>query len=71
VIVMIQTTIQIDNETKRRMEQLAAWYGLPDKRHVTAILQTAVSQLHTIEAARRTLSDSDFIGFLAEIYRPV
>lgn len=68
---MNQTTIQIDDETKRRMEQLAEWYGLPDKRHVTAILQTAVAQLHTIEAARRTLSDSDFVGLLAEIYRPI
>lgn len=68
---MNQTTIQIDDETKRRMEQLAAWYGLPNQRHVTAILQTAVLQLHAIEAARRTLSDSDFVGFLAEIYRPI
>jgi predicted transcriptional regulator len=68
---MNQTTIQIDDETKRRMTQLAAWYGLPNSRHVTAILQTAVQQLHAIEAARRSLSDSDFVGFLAEMYRPI
>jgi hypothetical protein len=53
------------------MEQLAAWWGLPSQRHVTAIIQLSVSQVLAIESARRSLTDSDFVGFLAEMYRPV
>lgn len=68
---MNQTTIQIDDETRRRMEQLAAWWGLPEQRHITAVIQAAVSQMLAIESARRSLTDADFVGFLAELYRPI
>lgn len=68
---MNQTTIQLDDETKRRMEQLAAWWGLPGQRHITAVIQQSVTQALMIESARRSLSDADFTGFLAELYRPI
>lgn len=68
---MNQTTIQLDDETRRRMEQLAAWWGLPEQRHVTAVIQATVAQQVMVESARRTLSDADFVGFLAEFYRPI
>ena len=50
-----------------QIQQLAEWLETTN----TAVLAHAVQQTLTIEAARRTLSDSDFVGFLAEIYRPI
>jgi len=68
---MNQTTIQLDDETKRQMSQLADWWGLPTTRHLTPVISRSIEQMLLIESARRTLSDSDFVGFLAEIYRPI
>lgn len=68
---MNQTTIQLDDQTKRQMTQLATWWGLPEVRHLTPVISRAIEQMIAIESARRTLSDSDFVGFLAELYRPI
>ncbi len=64
---MKQTTVRFSEETNRQIQQLAEWLETTN----TAVLAHAVQQTLTIEAARRTLSDSDFVGFLAEIYRPI
>jgi predicted transcriptional regulator len=68
---MNQISIQLDDETKRQMSQLAAWWGLPDVRHNTPVISRAVEQMLMIESARRNLSDSDFVGYLAEVYKPI
>lgn len=68
---MNQTTIQLDDETKRQMSQLAAWWGLPDVRHMSPVISRAIDQMIVIESARRSLPDSEFVGFLAELYRPI
>ena len=68
---MNQTTIQLDEITRDKIAALAGWWGLPPQRHMTPIIQHAIQQAHAIEAARRSLSDSDFVGFLAEMYRPI
>ena len=64
---MKQTTVRFSEETNRQIQQLAEWLETTN----TAVLAHAVQQTLTIEAARRTLSDSDFVGFLAEVYRPI
>lgn len=64
---MKQTTVRFSEETNRQIQQLTEWLETTN----TAVLAHAVQQTLTIEAARRTLSDSDFVGFLAEIYRPI
>ena len=63
-----QTTIRLSKETKRQIQQLGEQLDLPT---VTAVIRYAITQTVTIEAARRTLPDSDFVGFLAEVYRPL
>lgn len=68
---MNQTTIQLDEETKKQMAQLAEWWGLPTIRHLTPVISRAIEQSLMIESARRSLSDSEFLGFLAEVYRPI
>lgn len=68
---MIQTTVQLDDSTRQKMGALAEWWGMPPQRHMTPIIQHAIQQAHAIEAARRSLSDSDFVGFMAELYRPI
>ena len=68
---MNQISIQLDDETRRQMQQLAVWWGLSEKYYNTPVISRAVEQMLTIESARRALSDSDFIGFLAELYRPI
>ena len=68
---MNQTTIQLDDETKRQMAKLAERWGLPTVRHITQVISRAVEQAIMIESARQSLSDSDFVGFLAEIYKPI
>lgn len=64
---MKQTTVRFSEETNRQIQQLGEWLETTN----TAVLAHAVQQTLTIEAARRTLSDSDFVGFLAEVYRPI
>jgi predicted transcriptional regulator len=64
---MKQTTVRFSEETNRQIQQLAEWLETTN----TAVLAHAVQQTLTIETARRHLSDSDFVGFLAEIYRPI
>lgn len=64
---MKQTTVRFSEETNRQIQQLAEWLETTN----TAVLAHAVQQTLTIESARRTLSDSNFVGFLAEIYRPI
>lgn len=68
---MIQISIQLDEETRRQMQQLAAWWGLPEIRHSTPVISRAVDLVMVIESARRCLPDSEFVGFLAELYRPI
>jgi predicted transcriptional regulator len=68
---MIQTTIQLDDETRRQIQQLATWWGLPETRHLTPVISRAIDQVMIIESARRSLPDSEFVGFLAELYRPI
>lgn len=67
---MKQTTIQLDDETIRQMKKLSEWWGLPPIRHLTPVISRAVEQALLIESARRSLSDSDFVGFMATMYRP-
>ena len=64
---MKQTTVRFSEETNRQIQQLTEWLETTN----TAVLAHAVQQTLTIEAARRTLSDSDFVGFLAEVYKPI
>lgn len=59
------TSFRIDDETKRQLEQLAAWYGA---KNATAVFSRVVQQSHAIEAARRVMTDSEFLGFLAEMF---
>lgn len=68
---MNQTTIQLSKKTLRQMSQLAEWWGDSPIRHQSSVISSSVEQMIMIESARRTLSDSDFVGFLAEIYRPI
>lgn len=65
---MKQTTVRFNEETLRQINQLAEWVGLPTN---TDVIRYAIMQTVNIEAARRTLSDSDFVGFLAEVYQPL
>lgn len=65
---MKQTTVRFNEESLRQIKQLAEWGGLPTN---TDVIRYAIAQAVTIEAARRSLSDSDFVGFLAELYRPI
>lgn len=66
-----QTPIQIDDETRRRITQIAEWYGLPKTRNTTSVVVRAVDTLFMIEHAKRSMSDSDFLGFVAEMFSPV
>lgn len=68
---MSQISIQLDSETRRQIKQLAAWWGLAKKYHNTQVISRALEQAITLESARRALSDADFVGFLAELYRPI
>ena len=68
---MNHISIQLDEETKRHISQLAAWWGLPEQRHNTPVISRAIDLVVTIESARRSLPDGDFVGFLAELYRPI
>lgn len=65
---MKQTTVRFNEETLRQIKQLAAWVQLPTN---TDVIRYAIAQAVVFEAARRALSDSDFVGFLAEVYRPL
>lgn len=68
---MNQVSIQLDDKTSEQMKRLAHWWGLPEQRHNTAVTSRSVEYAYMIESARRSLSDSDFVGFLAELYRPI
>jgi len=65
---MKQTTVRFSDETLRQILQLKGLFGSPTNSDV---IRSAISLALTIEIARRTLSDSDFVGFLAEVYRPI
>lgn len=65
---MRQTSIQLDDETARQMAWLAEQWGLPEQRHVTAVIQRMAQQVYALEAARRCMSDSELLGFIAELY---
>lgn len=68
---MKQTSIQLDTETKRQIAQLASWWGLSPERNITAVISRMAQTTYMIEAAKRSMSDSEFVGFLAEVYRPL
>jgi len=65
---MKQTTVRFNEETLRQIKQLAEWVQLPTN---TDVLRYSVAMAVNIESARRTLSDNEFVGFLAEVYRPI
>lgn len=65
---MKQTTVRFNEETLRQINQLAEWVNLPTN---TDVIRYAIAQAATVEVARRTLSDSEFVGFLAELYTPI
>lgn len=66
-----QTSIQLDTETKRQISQIASWWGLSAERNITAVISRAAQTIYMIEAAKRSMTDSEFVGFLAEVYRPL
>lgn len=65
---MRQTSIQLDKETAGAIKRLTKKWDAPN---LTAVIRQSVRQSDMIEVARSTLTDSDFVGFLAELYRPV
>ena len=48
-----QVGIQIDDDTKRKVAQIAKWYGLPEKRHLTPVIVKAVNFLYFFEITKR------------------
>ena len=66
-----QTSIQPDTETRRQIAQIALWWGLSSERNITAVISRMAQTTYMIEAARRLMTDSEFLGFLAEVYRPL
>ena len=65
---MKQTTVRFSEETNQQIQRLSEILGLPTN---TAVLAYAVQQTIMVESARRQLTDADFVGFLAELYRPI
>lgn len=53
------------------MKRLAGIWGMPAQRHNTPVIDRAVDVALNVEIARRTLSESEFVGFLAELYWPL
>ena len=53
------------------MAQLALWWGLTSERNITAVISRMAQKTYMIEAAKRSMTDSEFLGFLAEVYRPL
>jgi len=66
-----QTPIQINDETRREINELATLWGYPSVRNTTPVVVRAVTQARMIESARRTMTESQFVSFLAELYRPI
>lgn len=68
---MKQISIQLPDADQKTIERLAGIWGMPAQRHNTPVVSRALTLALNIEIARRTLTDSEFIGFLAELYRPL
>lgn len=66
-----QTPIQLDAESMRRMAYLAAAWGFSSTKHTTAVVRRSISDMYAAEVARRTMSDADFLGWLAEYFQPI
>lgn len=56
---MLQSSLQLDPETKRQIADLAEWWGLSTTRNTTAVIRRLVTEAHAREAARRELSAHD------------
>lgn len=56
---MPHTSIDPDSETKRKIAELAEWWGFPGKRNITAVIRRLVDEAHARESARRELKAHD------------
>ena len=61
------TSIRLDAPTEERLVKLTELTGLPRSQ----VIAKAINDLHAILIAREYMSDSDFIGFLAEMFAPI
>ena len=59
------TTIRMDDEMRRQIDRLSEWWG---DKNATSILRRAIEQAHCLEAARRNMTDSELLGYLADRY---
>lgn len=50
-----QSSIQLDDQTRQQIADLAEWWGLPDARNTTAVIRRLVAEAHARESARREL----------------
>jgi predicted DNA-binding protein len=42
-------SFQINRETERQMTQLAAKWGLPSQRHVTAVIERVITTMYLLD----------------------
>lgn len=56
---MPQSSLQLDPEMKRKIDELAAWWGLPATRNTSSVIRRVVDEAHARESARRELAAHD------------
>ena len=56
---MPQSSLQLDPVTRRFIADLAAWWGFPARRNITAVIRRLVAEAHARESARREMAAHD------------
>jgi len=51
-------SIQLDEDMRQKIADIARWMGLPEKRHATAVFKRLIIAAHSRESARR-----EFVAF--------
>ena len=66
-----QSSINLSDESRRQIQQLAEMWGMPSQRYSTPVIVASVERAYAVEMARRNMSDADFLGFLATYFAPL
>lgn len=51
--IISQSSIQLDDQTRQQIADLAEWWGLPDTRNTTAVIRRLVAEAHLRESSKR------------------